>query len=168
MGLASLDPETGNIYWSQNFETAEAMTVATPVRSGRYLLVSQMYNGSLMMRFATDRPEATLFWKGTSNSIEPGKTEGLQAMNTTPILLGDYVYGVGLHGELRGLDARTGERLWMSDRMTAQTSYATAFFVQQAGRFFVNNDDGELIMAQFTPEGYVCLLYTSPSPRDRG
>ena len=62
MGLASLDPETGNIYWSQNFETAEAMTVATPVRSGRYLLVSQMYNGSLMMRFATDRPEATLFW----------------------------------------------------------------------------------------------------------
>ena len=110
-----------------------------------------------MMRFATDRPEATLFWKGTSNSIEPGKTEGLQAMNTTPILLGDYVYGVGLHGELRGLDARTGERLWMSDRMTAQTSYATAFFVQQAGRFFVNNDDGELIMAQFTPEGYVEL-----------
>ena len=157
MGLASLDPGTGNIYWSQNFETAEAMTVATPVRSGRYLLVSQMYNGSLMMRFATDRPEATLFWKGTSNSIEPGKTEGLQAMNTTPILLGDYVYGVGLHGELRGLDARTGERLWMSDRMTAQTSYATAFFVQQAGRFFVNNDDGELIMAQFTPEGYVEL-----------
>ena len=41
--------------------------------------------------------------------------------------------------------------------MTAQTSYATAFFVQQAGRFFVNNDDGELIMAQFTPEGYVEL-----------
>ncbi|SVD37454.1 uncharacterized protein METZ01_LOCUS390308, partial [marine metagenome] len=31
----------------------------------------------------------------------------------------------------------------------------TAFMVQHRDRFFVNNDDGNLIIAQFTPKGYV-------------
>ena len=156
-GLASLDPETGDVYWEQAFDTADGITVATPVRSGHYLLVAQLYNGALMMRLGTDRPSAELMWKGSSNSHEPDATEGLHAMTTTPIVDGEYVYGVGAHGELRGLDARTGERLWMSDQMTAQASYATAFFVRQGERFFVNNDDGDLIMARFTPIGYVEL-----------
>ena len=78
-------------------------------------------------------------------------------MTTTPIVIGDHLYGVGAHGELRGLDARTGERLWMSDELTTQASYATAFFVRQGDRYFVNNDDGELILARFTPSGYVEL-----------
>ena len=156
-GLASLDPETGDIYWEQAFDTPDGLTVATPVRSDSYLLVSQIYNGATMMRLSTDRPAAELIWKGSANSYEPDTTDGLHAMTTTPIVIGDHVYGVGAHGELRGLDARTGERLWMSDRLTAQASYATAFFVRHGDRYFVNNDDGDLIMARFTPSGYVEL-----------
>ena len=79
-------------------------------------------------------------------------------MITTPLIIGDYLYGVGSYGELRGLDARTGERLWMSDQMTAQARWGgTAFFVRHDDRYFVNNDDGQLIIAQFTPQGYVEL-----------
>ncbi|GIT67394.1 MAG: hypothetical protein Ct9H300mP25_08660 [Acidobacteriota bacterium] len=44
------------------------VTVATPVRSGDYLLVSQFFNGSMMMRLNSDRPDATLLWKGKSRS----------------------------------------------------------------------------------------------------
>ncbi len=156
-GLASLDPETGDIYWEQAFDTPDGLTVATPVRSDSYLLVSQIYNGATMMRLSTDRPAAELIWKGSANSYEPDQTDGLHAMTTTPIVIGDHVYGVGAHGELRGLDAHTGERLWMSDRLTAQASYATAFFVRHGDRYFVNNDDGDLILARFTPSGYVEL-----------
>ncbi len=64
---------------------------------------------------------------------------------------------MGSYGELRGLSARTGERLWMSDEMTAQNRWGTAFMVQHRDRFFVNNDEGDLIIAQFTPEGYIEL-----------
>ena len=78
-------------------------------------------------------------------------------MITTPIIVGDYIYGVGSHGELRGLDARTGERLWMSPDMTTQATYSTAFMVQHEDRYFVNNDEGDLIIAQFTPDGYAEL-----------
>ena len=155
--LASLDPETGEVYWEEPWEVGAGMSVATPVRDGNYLLVSQFYNGSLMMRLDTDRPGATMLWKGGSRSEMPGETEGLHALITTPIVNGENVYGVGSYGELRGLDARTGERLWMSGEMTAQARWGTAFMVRHGDRYFVSNDEGYLIIARFTPEGYVEL-----------
>ena len=155
--LVSLDPETGDVYWEQEWEVGAGMSVATPVRSGDYLLVSQFYNGSMMMRLNQDRPEASMIWQGSSRSEEPDQTDGLHSLITTPLIIGDYVYGVGSYGELRGLDARTGERIWMSEQMTAQARWGTAFMVRHNDRYFVNNDDGYLMIAQFTPEGYVEL-----------
>jgi outer membrane protein assembly factor BamB len=81
-------------------------------------------------------------------------------MVTTPLIIDDYVYGVDSYGELRGLDARTGERLWMSPEMTAQARWSTAFLVRHGDRYLVNNDEGDLISAQFTPTGYVELSRT--------
>ncbi len=155
--LVSLDPETGEVYWAEDWEVGAGMSVATPVRSGDYLLVSQFYNGSLMMRLNADRPAATLLWKGSSRSEMPDQTQGLHSLITTPLIIGDHVYGVGSYGELRGLDARTGERVWTSPDMTTQERWGTAFLVRHRDRYFVNNDNGDLIIAQFTPEGYVEL-----------
>ena len=153
--LAALNPETGEVYWEEPWEVGAGMSVATPVRDGNFLLVSQFYYGSMMMRLDTDRPAATMLWKGSSRSEEPDETEGLHAMITTPIVSGDHIYGVGSYGELRGLSARTGERLWMSGEMTAQARWGTAYMVRNGDRYFVSNDEGYLIIARFTPEGYV-------------
>ena len=155
--LVSLDPDTGETYWDQPWDIGGSMNVVTPVKVGNYLLVSNFYNGSLMMRFNRDQPAATLMWKGASRSEMPGETDGLHAVITTPLIIGDHIYGVGSYGELRGLDARTGKRLWMSDAMTPQARWGGAFMVRHEDRYFVNNDDGDLILAQFTPEGYVEL-----------
>ncbi len=155
--LASLDPVTGELYWEQPWEVGMGVTVATPVRSGDYLLVSQFFYGSLMVRLSQDRPAATHLWQGQARSELPGETDTIHAMVTTPVISGDYVYGVDSYGELRGLDARTGRRLWMSPDMTAQARWSTAFLVQHEDRYFVNNDDGDLILARFTPQGYVEL-----------
>ena len=153
--LTSLNPETGAVYWDQPWEVRESISVATPARGGDYLLVSQFYRGSMMMRLSADRPEATLLWQGTGRDSLPNQTDGLHAMITTPVIIGDHVYGVGSYGELRGLDARTGERLWMSTEMTPQARWGGASIVQHGDRYFVHNDDGDLIIAQFTPTGYV-------------
>ena len=37
-------------------------------------------------------------------------------MTSTPNVVGDAIYGLNSYGELRGVDATTGERLWSSDR----------------------------------------------------
>jgi len=155
--LVSLDPETGDVFWEQEWEVGSGMSVATPVKGGDYLLVSQFYNGSMMMRLNRDRPIASVLWQGSSRSEQPDRTDGLHSLITTPLIIGDYIYGVGSYGELRGLDARTGKRLWMSDQMTVQERWGAAFLVRHRDRYFVNNDQGDLIIAQFTPEGYVEL-----------
>tara|TARA_B100001123_G_scaffold433936_1_gene559597 strand:- start:4733 stop:6049 length:1317 start_codon:yes stop_codon:yes gene_type:complete len=153
--LASLNPDTGETYWEEPWEVGASMNVVTPVKVDNYLFVSQFYNGSLMMRLNTDRPEATLMWKGTSRSEMPGETEGLHAVITPPQIVDEHIYGVDSYGELRGLNAETGERLWMSPDMTPQARWGGAFIVQNGDRYFVNNDDGDLIIAKFTPQGYV-------------
>ena len=39
--------------------------------------------------------------------------------------------------------------------MTGNRGCCTAFMVKQGDRYFVVNDDGFLIIARFTPEGYI-------------
>ena len=158
--LASLDPETGEVYWEHAWEVPAAVSVATPVRSGDYLFVSQFFAGSMMMRLSGDRPAATELWRGGSRSELPDQSEGLHALVTTPVIVGDTIYGVGSYGELRGLDARTGERLWMSRDMTVEVRWSSAHLVQHEDRYFVNNDIGDLILARFTPTGYEELART--------
>ena len=153
--LVSLNPQSGEVYWEEPWEAGAGMSVATPVKSGNYLFVTQFYNGPMMMSLNQDWPTATMLWKRSSRRELPGDTEGLHSLITTPVMTGDYIYGVGSYGELRGLDARTGERLWMSDEMTAQARWGTAFMVKNGDRYFVNNDDGFLMIAEFTPSGYV-------------
>ena len=112
------------------------LTVATPVKSDDYLFVSQFFSGSMMVRLNRDRPDATMLWKGTSRSELPDQTEGLHALVTTPVMRGDFIYGVGSYGELRGLDARTGARVWMSPDMTEQKRWSSAHIVQHDDRYF--------------------------------
>ena len=153
--LVSLDPETGEAYWEQPWEVGMGMTIVTPVTADDYLLVSQFYNGALMMRLNQDRPDATELWRGASRSELPHQTDTLHAVMSTPVIAGGTIYGVGSYGELRGLDAATGTRLWDTGDMTPQERWGTAFMVRHGERYFVNNGVGDLIIARFTPQGYV-------------
>ena len=169
--LTSLNPETGETYWEQELMLANGMAITTPVRSGQYLAISQFRNGSMMMALNSDRPAARMLWAGRSRSELPHQTDGLHSIISTPIIIGDYLYGVGSYGELRGIDAMNGERIWQSDAMNEQDRFGTAYFVRQADRHFVTNDSGELIIAQFTPEGYHEIDRTpllEPTLRTRG
>ena len=74
--LVSLNPQSGEVYWEEPWEAGAGMSVATPVKSGNYLFVTQFYNGPMMMSLNQDRPTATILWKGSSRSEMPGDTEG--------------------------------------------------------------------------------------------
>ena len=151
--VASLDPATGEVYWEQPVHADYAMSVATPVPSGERLFVSSFYNGALMLGLNRDRPASSVLWKSTSDSEL--MTEALHAVINTPVIQGDYIYGICSYGQLRALDARTGERLWETQEVTTERArWASAFMVRNGDRYFINNDRGELIIARFSPEGY--------------
>jgi outer membrane protein assembly factor BamB len=153
-GLASLDPTSGAVYWQEPWEVPMGMTVSTPVRSGSYLLVSQFYGGSLMMRLGRDRPTASRLWQVGGTSEMPDETRALHALVNTPVIEGDQFYGVCSYGQLRGLDARNGERFWESRQLVEPGRWASAHFVRQRDRYFINTDQGDLVIARFSRWGY--------------
>ena len=148
---ASLDPATGKVYWQQPFKINMGMTLATPVLSGPHLLFSSFYNGSMVVEVTG--PRARMLWKGKSDSEI--NTDGLHAVVNTPVIDGDYIYGICSYGQLRCLNLKTGTRVWETMDVTKEKArWASGFIVRHGDRYFINNDRGELIIAKLSPQGY--------------
>lgn len=157
--LNSLDPETGKLFWSQKFTSKANLSIPTPRKEGDLLFITSFYNGSLMMRLNADKPEATVVWKGKGRGERPDQTEGLHSIMSTPFFRDGYIYGDCSYGELRCLNALTGERVWTSLKATGsreeeEDRWANVFFILQGDRFFLPTEKGELIIVRLTPKGY--------------
>lgn len=146
-----LDPVEGKSLWEVPFSVRMGLSVATPVRRGSRLFVSAFFDGPLMMEWNSEGV-AKRVWKGKSTSEI--QTDGLHCLINTPVLDGDLVFGVGSYGELRCLDAKTGERLWETLAATEKARWASAFLIRNGDRYLINNDRGDLIAARLTREGY--------------
>jgi outer membrane protein assembly factor BamB len=166
--VASLNPVTGETYWTQPFKSS--MNIAMAHNGGR-LLMTTFYEGPLMLELDQKKPAARVLWKG--NGTSEIDTDKLHATVTTPIIDGDYVYGICSYGQLRALDARTGQRLWETQAVTVERArWASAQMVQQGDRFFITNDRGELILGRLNPAGYqeinrTPLIKPTTDPRSR-
>jgi outer membrane protein assembly factor BamB len=171
-GLASLDPETGKVFWTQPYSTQFGLTVSTPRKMDDLLFVTSFYNGPMMVRLAQDRPEASLAWKGKSSSEI--NTDSLHSIISTPFLEKGRIYGVCSYGQLRCLNAQTGERLWETFAATtgaAKVRWANAFLVKNGDVFFLANESGDLIIARLNEKGYQELSRAhllEPTNRDCG
>lgn len=157
-GISSLDPATGKVHWEHDHSVQMGIVVATPVRSGPYLLFTSQYGGVRMFRLADDSPKATLVWSGPGEQ-DPGMTHDtpntFNSVISTPVIDGEYVYGLDNDGQLRCLSAATGTQLWSTDALlTEHAMYGTAFFVKHADRYFISNDRGELVIARLSPDGF--------------
>jgi outer membrane protein assembly factor BamB len=157
----SLDPETGKLYWSHPFKVGANMTIPTPRLHGDKLYLTCFYTGSLMLKLSADKdgtPTATELWRSKSRGERPKQTDKLHAVMCTPVLEGDYIYGVCSYGQLRCLRVADGKREW--EEMTATGNYkeperwANAFIVPQGKRYFLFNEKGDLIIATMTPKAY--------------
>jgi outer membrane protein assembly factor BamB len=153
VAVSALDPATGRVLWEQPFPIRHGLTVATPVLSGNRLFVSAFYDGPMMMELAKDKPAARMAWKGRGGSER--QTDGLHALMCTPVIKDGHIYGVCSYGQFRCLSEKTGQRVWETlDVTREQARWATAFIVRNGDRFFINNDRGELMIADLKPDGY--------------
>lgn len=150
--LASLDPETGAVLWSQPFRVTMNTPIATPAFSAPHLLVSGFFDGARMMELSASG-EARLAWASQKgNEVNSDK---LHALMSQPIIDGDYIYGICSFGQLRCLRRATGERVWETQAVTVEKARnASAWMVRHQDRVFILNDRGELIIAKLAPSGY--------------
>jgi outer membrane protein assembly factor BamB len=152
-GVSALDPETGKVYWEYPWRPSASTAVATPVQAGSLLYFTAYYQGSLVLSLDEDKPAAHMLWKSLSESETV--TDAIHVMIMTPVIIGDYIYGIDSHGELRCLNLKTGDRIWETQAVTRERAlHATAHFIRNGDRVFMNNDFGELIIAKLAPDGY--------------
>ncbi len=162
-GLAGLDPDDGTVLWSFAYEAKSTLSVATPVVADDRVFVTQFYGGSLMLELIEDERgiSAQEVWKLSGRSEMPDETVALHSLITTPIFDGETIWGIDSYGELRALDAATGERLWTDTTMVRQGRWGSAFMVAIGDRWLVANDQGELIICRLDREAYQELSRTT-------
>lgn len=151
----ALNPETGEVYWSYPAEIRSALTIPTPRQSGDLLFLTSFYNGSMAFKLDREKPGVELSWQ--SRKASEKDTEALHSIMPTPIIDDGYIYGVCSYGQLRCLDAGTGERVWMTLEAATTgtpTRWGNAFLVKHEDRTFLFNELGDLILARLTPGGY--------------
>jgi outer membrane protein assembly factor BamB len=151
--VAGLDPSTGKVLWIEATpHNKMPINAPTPVVSGNQLFLTSFYDGSYMLRLHEDKPGVDLLWNRRGKNER--RTDALHAMISTPFIEGNYVYGVDSHGELRCLDAKTGDRLWEDRTAVPEARWATIHMVRNRDKVWMFNERGEVIIAKLSPEGF--------------
>ncbi|MEQ8789586.1 MAG: PQQ-binding-like beta-propeller repeat protein [Pirellulaceae bacterium] len=154
-GLNSLNPATGEAYWSEPLRTAFSMAIMAP-RTGDGFLFAGGHNGkSLGLKLDDAKPTVSVAWEGS-------KSVGLAPVSGTPYVENGVAYGIDGDGLFRAIRIDTGERLWStakpvngqdSDVRSGAREGAT-FVTRQADRYFIFGENGDLVIARLSPEGY--------------
>lgn len=151
--VAGLDPNTGEVYWSYPTKPKGMINfITTPVFNRQRLFFTSFFDGSLMLRLGENELTIEKLWQAGGRNER--NTVSLHATITTPIVDGDWIYGLDSYGEFRCLDASTGDRIWETDRIVPHGRWATIHLVRNGDRTWIYNEKGELIICRLSPEGY--------------
>jgi hypothetical protein len=122
----------------------------------------------MLLKVSADK--ATVAWKSKAKGEMPNLTTDLSSIMPTPVIDGDHIYGVCSYGQLRCIKIASGERVWetmqatrgaltpakvaMNEEPAPTERWSNAFIVKQADRYFLFNEQGDLIIAKLSPKGY--------------
>jgi hypothetical protein len=132
------------------------------------LFLTSFYNGSMLLKVGANSAEVV--WKSKAKGEGRTATTDLSSIMPTPFVEGEYAYGVCSYGQLRCIEVTTGKRVWETmqatrgkytpDRVKADPEateserWSNAFLTKHADRFFLFNEQGDLILAKLSPKGY--------------
>ena len=151
--VAGLNSLNGELYWEWPFKPSKMVIgVATPVLRNNYLFVSSFYDGSLLLKVRQDKLGVEKIWRRKGESER--NTDSLHCMISTPVILGDYIYGVDSYGQLRCLELSTGDRIWESLDAVPTARWANIHLIQNGDNIWMFNELGELIISKLSPEGF--------------
>ena len=141
--VVSVDPATGRERFRFPFgKRGPTVNAATPlVCDGRLFFTASYGIGAVMVKPAADRAE--VIWKN----------DALASQYSTAIFHDGHLYGVDGRADagttaLRCLDAKTGKVLW------SQPDFGTANLIYADDKLLALKDDGTLVLAKVSPDGY--------------
>jgi len=151
--VVGLDPLTGRLHWHHPFKpTRMTITIADPILSNGFLFVTSFYDGALLLKLASDELAVEQVWRRLGPNER--NTDALHCCISTPILEGNYIYGVDSYGELRCLDLMTGDRVWEDLTATPKARWSNIHMVRNGQKIWMFNERGELIISTLSPAGF--------------
>jgi outer membrane protein assembly factor BamB len=151
--VVGLDPQRGKELWRVPFAVESGLTISTPRLVGNRLFVTSFYNGPLMIDLGENDTSPRVLWRSAPGNTEL-KNDSLHAIMCTPIVTEKHIFGVGSYGELRCLDAQNGNMLWETHDATGPARWWNAFLVPHRNRVILCNEQGEIIFASLSGDGY--------------
>ncbi len=147
--VTAVDPETGDEYWSVPYEATSGSIIMSPVQWQDYLYVGGYSNKNLLLKLAADRPDAEVVWQDKPK-------HGISPVNVQPLIDEGTLYGFDQSGWMYAVALPSGERLWQTSAPIGEHAVqtGTAFLVKQADRFWMFNENGELLIAKLTPAAF--------------
>lgn len=142
--VTSLDPASGKTWWREEVDTTNHYGSATPMHRGDRLLIS-----GLMFQLDAAKPAATVLWP---ESRSPTKVV-LSACSIS-LLQDGCVFSGKTNGHLVCLDANEGKVLWDTDQVTGKGQGATIHLTPNGDSTLIFTDQGNLIRARLSREGY--------------
>lgn len=162
-GVSSVNPSNGKENWSVKFPEeqaqAQATCIAMPRIVGNRVFFTGFYEGSLMLELDEKDPkEFKEVYRSTKKSMRAGKN--LNSLMMTPYVKDGHVYGVANdsrgNGRLMCANWNSGESVWTDESSLGAggLGFASLFIIPNGDRCFLSNDQGELVIAKLSPEGY--------------
>ena len=147
--VRSVNPETGAEYWSVPYEASNGSIIMSPVLCGEYLYVAGFSQRSLLLKMTSEKPGATEVWRDK-------RKEAISPVNVQPFFADGVLYGLDQSGDLAAVAIPSGDRLWETSQPLAERRLGsgTAFIIQQADRFWMFTEHGELVIAEMDKDGF--------------
>jgi outer membrane protein assembly factor BamB len=145
--ITSLNPTNGAVFWREPTVSGGSpgfSAVSTPVLQGDRLLIS-----GLMFQLDQTHPAAKVLWPDT-----PSGTRRILSDTSTPLFRDDFIYSPRSGGAFVCLEAATGLERWQTNAVTGLRRGASVHFIPNASSLFLYTDQGDLIHAELTPNGY--------------
>lgn len=155
-----LDEKTGQGLWRHKWATSYRMLMqsyATGPRTTPTVDGDRVYLTGATGRISCfDAASGAMIWEHDTVAEYKARIP-IWGTSIAPLIVGDYIYGIRSHGQVRGLRTDTGKRVWEAEGSTTPNRWASAHFVQHEDRYFVLSENGDLIIVRFAPDRYVEL-----------
>ncbi len=145
--LIGLDPATGKLLWRVPAVTRLGRNVTTPLVWKDLVVVASHQLGLVATRLAKDA--------GGLTASEAWVNKKMLINFSSPIVVGDHLYGLGPAKNLVCIDLATGQLAWEKPGFTqTDGGRAEAAFLVMGKNILVLNDGGELVLFAANPGEY--------------
>ncbi|HEV8291611.1 MAG TPA: PQQ-binding-like beta-propeller repeat protein, partial [Tepidisphaeraceae bacterium] len=144
--VSSLNPDTGQLLWREHLITDNNSAASTPIYNERDNL---LLAGGIVMKLDSAKPAATVVWPA-----DKARAKRILGDTSTPLLRGSEIFWLNPGKDFACLDATSGKELWKTDKLTPMKTGNTINLSPCGDVVFIYTDEGNLISARLTREGY--------------